>query len=304
MTALPIDNRRAGLDAAAIAILVVCCMLWGAQQVAIKTANTGISPILQGGVRSLGAAVLVWGWSAWRGLPLFANDRTLWPGLFTGLLFSAEFALIYLGLERTSAARGVLFLYTAPFLVAAGAHLFLPGERMRPIQGLGLLAAFAGLAIALAEGLSLPTARELAGDGMMLLAAVFWAATSLAIKGGRLARVPANRVLFYQLAVSGLLLTGLSRAVGEAGLTDPSLPVLASMAYQTVIVAFVTYLIWFWLLASYPAGRLSAFTFLTPLFGLGASWLFLDERVTPLLLVAMALVCAGLVLVNRPAPAG
>lgn len=300
MTAVSGGTSRTELDAAAMLTLVACCALWGGQQVAIKLANAGISPILQGGLRSLGAVLVLWGWAAWRGRPLLVRDGTLGPGLLIGGLFSAEFALVYLGLERTPAARAVLFLYTAPVWVALGAHVFLPGERMNRMQALGLALAFAGLAVAFADALRLPSARELSGDAMMLAAAVLWAATSLAIKATGISRIGAPRVLFYQLAVSAAALPAVSLAAGEPGVTALDRPVVAAMLYQIVIIASASYLVWFWLLARYPAGRLSVFTFLTPLFGLLAGWVLLAEPVTPTLVAAMTLVCLGLVLVNRP----
>ena len=69
-------------------------------------------------------------WARARGVPLFERDRTLWPGIVAGLLFCLEFVLMYLGLEHTTASRGVVLLYLAPFVVAFGAHYLIPGDRL------------------------------------------------------------------------------------------------------------------------------------------------------------------------------
>jgi drug/metabolite transporter (DMT)-like permease len=276
-------------------VLTVLCLCWGLQQVAIKIAIPGVSPALQAGIRSLGSLLLLWGWSAWNGVRLFGRDGSLWLGLAAGLLFALEFLLIFSGMTFTTASRGVIFLYTSPFIVALGAHLFVPNERMRVIQAVGLLCAFAGVAVAFADGLRLPTSRELIGDAMILLAAVAWGATTVLIKASRLASISPNKVLFYQLGVSAVALPILSATMGESGVTALTGPVLASLAYQIVIVAFASYLTWFWLIASYPAGKLAAFSFLTPLFGLMAGGLLLGERIS----AAMLLVCFGIYLVNR-----
>lgn len=183
--------------------------------------------------------------------------------------------------------------------MALGAHLFVPNERMRLIQALGLLCAFAGVAVAFADGLRLPTSRELIGDAMILLGAVAWGATTVIIKASRLASISPNKVLFYQLGVSAVTLPILSAALGESGITALTGPVLASMAYQIVIVAFASYLTWFWLISSYPAGKLTAFSFLTPLFGLIAGGVLLGERISGAMVAAMLLVCFGIYLVNR-----
>ncbi len=295
--------RRDRLDFLAAAAITVLCLVWGFNQVLAKIANAGISPVLQAGLRSTGAALLLWGWSALRGVPLFKRDGSLLPGLLAGLMFAGEFALIYWGLEFTTASRGVIFLYSSPFIVATGVHLSVPSERLRPLQVLGLLGAFAGVAVAFTGGLGLPTHRQLLGDAMELGAAVLWGATTVLVRASRLAMISPNKVLFYQLAVSAVVLPPVAWALGEPGVFAPTAAVLASLAFQTCVVAFVSYLAWFWLVAHYPAGRLSAFTFLTPLFGVLAGAVVLHERISGGLIVALVLVGLGIALVNRRPPA-
>lgn len=294
------SERRSHLDLLAMSMLVVMCASWGFQQVAIKVANAEISPVLQAGLRSAGAAVLVLGWSALRGVRLFERDGSLWLGLVIAALFGIEFVFLYWGLAFTTASRGIIFLYTAPFFVAGGAHFFIDGERLHGAKLVGLLAAFVGVGVAFWDSLALPTHRELLGDGMMLVAAVLWGATTVAIKATKLIRIHPQKTLLYQLAGSAVLLIPLSPLMGESGLTHPSLLAWLSLAYQTVWVAFITYVAWFWLITRYPASALSAFTFLTPLFGMLAGGVLLAEPITPMLTVAMALVGSGIYLVNRP----
>jgi drug/metabolite transporter (DMT)-like permease len=281
-----------------MAILVVLCALWGFTQVTIKVAGTGFSPLCQAGLRSTGSALLLWAWSAARGVPLFRRDGSLGHGSLIAVLFAAEFVLIYWGLTLTTAARGVLFVYAAPFVVAVGAHVFVPGERLGGVKVLGLACAFTGLAIAFADALRLPSRRELVGDLMELGGAVCWGATTVLIKGSRHVHLSPNKTLFYQLAGSALLLLPLSAAIGEPGVTAPTPVAILALAYQIVVVAFASYLAWFWLLRRYPASQLSAFSFLTPLFGMAAGALVLGEPVGPALALAMALVAAGIYLVN------
>ena len=293
-------ERRTHLDSTAMALMVVLCAAWGLQQVAVKLAMAGISPVWQASLRSIGAALLVWAWAAVKGIRLFGRDGTLGVGLLSAALFAGEFAFIYLGLTYTSASRGVVFLYTAPFMIALGAHWFLPGEKLRPLQWLGLGCAFAGILAAFGESLGLPSQSQLLGDGMLFLAAVLWAATTLVIKGSALAKVSPAKTLFYQLAGSALVLPIVALALGEPGIIALTPLALASLAYQTVLVAFASYLAWFWLVSTYPAGRLAAFSFLTPLFGVLAGALLLGERISAVLAAALLLVVLGIWLVNRP----
>ena len=294
------EERKTHLDGSAMILMVVLCAAWGLQQVTIKVANEGISPVWQGSLRSIGAVFLVWVWAARKGLRLFERDGSLGPGLLAGVLFAGEFAFIYWGLNYTSASRGVVFLYTAPFMIALGAHWFLPGEKLRPLQWLGLAFAFAGVVSVFSESLGLPTRNQLIGDTMLFLGAVLWAATTLVIKGSRLNKVSPAKTLFYQLAASALVLPVVSVALGEPGVFALTPLVLACLAYQIVLVAFASYLAWFWLVAHYPAGRLAAFSFLTPLFGVLAGALLLAEKVTAALAIALMLVAIGIWLANRP----
>jgi drug/metabolite transporter (DMT)-like permease len=295
----PVERKQV-LDILAMGLLVVLCASWGLQQVAIKVTNPGVPPLLQAGIRSAGSGVLLWLWMALRREAILKKDGTLGWGIAAGLLFAGEFILIYWGLEFTNASRAVVFLYLAPFVVALGAQLFVPGERLRVIQVIGLCGAFAGIVAAFSESLSSPSFRMLVGDGMLAGAAVLWGATTVMIRATPLVQIPASRTLFYQLLVSAVVLPLSSLLKGEGGIARMTPLILGSLAYQMVWVAFITYLAWFWLLRRYPPSRLASFTFLTPLFGVMAGGLLLSEPVTPRLVLALALVGSGIYLVNRP----
>ena len=293
-------NENQILDRTAITILVVLCASWGLNQVAIKVAIRGVSPLLQCGIRSVGATILIWIWMAVRREPLLERDRTLWWGITAGLLFSAEFILIYWGLEFTNASRAVIFLYMSPFVVALGAQLFIPGEHLGIIQVLGLCCAFGGIIVAFRESLSYPSYEILIGDGMLAGAAVLWGATTVLIKASPLAGINPGKTLLYQLAVSAVVLPLGSLVMSEPGIVLMTPLIAGSLVYQTVWVAFITYLAWFWLIRHYPPSRLASFTFLTPIFGVLAGGLLLSEPITGGLLLALVLVGVGIYLVNRP----
>ena len=278
--------------------MVLLCAIWGMQQVAIKVAAAGISPILQAGLRSGVAAVLVFAWAHWRGIFLSAHDNSLRPGLFAGLLFALEFVFIFVGIDHTTVSRMVVFLYTAPCFTVLGLHFFVPGERMGWRQAAGVLLAFAGLVLAFVDKASGGTPL---GDAFGVLAALFWAAITVLIRATALANVSATKVLLYQLAVSAAVMFPLSWLVGERGITALSASTLWAMAYQIVMVAFVSYLAWFWLLTRYLAGRLLVFSFLTPLFGVWFGMLLMDDQPSLHFFIAAAMVVAGIVLVNLPA---
>ncbi|HET8921104.1 MAG TPA: DMT family transporter [Xanthobacteraceae bacterium] len=288
------------LDATAIAVTIGLCLSWGFNNVAIKLAIHDIPPLIQSSARSVIAAILVGIWTRARGIPLFKRDGTLRAGILAGILFALEFLLIYRGLVWTTATRGVLFLYLAPFFVVIGSRWLIPGDHFHVSQWLGLLLSFAGIVIAF--GLPTPAAdsRQALGDLMLIGGAAAWAATTLAIKASALNRISAEKTLLYQLVVSAPLL-GLGAIVfGERITATPSAVALGAFAYQTIYVVSITFTIWFVLVVRYSAARLSVFTFLAPLFGVAAGHLVLGEPLTPAFAVAVALVAAGLLLVNRP----
>ncbi|WP_306855627.1 DMT family transporter [Cupriavidus necator] len=281
--------------------MVVLCAAWGLQQVVIKVTAPLMGAVLQAGVRSAVAALLVFGFAAWRGTALWRRDGTLNAGLLAGLLFGAEFFCIFVGLGHTTASRMAVFLYTAPIFTALGLHFAVPGERLRTGQWLGVALAFAGMALAFADGIATPSARgsTLAGDALGILAGALWAATTVVVRASPLASAPASKTLLYQLAVSAVMLLGMAVAAGQPMTVQLDGVVLASLFYQSVLIAFASYLTWFWLLQRYLASRLSVFSFLTPLFGVAFGVVLMHDAVGPRFAVAAVLVLAGIVLVNR-----
>jgi len=300
----PPSPARLPLDARAAGTMLALTAVWGLQQVAIKLAAPTVPLVLQGSIRSAVATALVVAWARSRGISLVGRDGTLVPGLAAGMLFGAEFAFIYAGLGHTTAARMVVLVYLAPCFTALGLAWLVPGEHLAARQWIGIGIAFAGTAFAFADGFAAPGAPTLAGDAMAVVAALLWAATTVLIRASRLARASATKVLAYQLAVSAAMLALVSLALSESWSISPSPVAWASLAFQSVVVAFASYLAWFWLLTRYLASRLSVFSFATPLFGVAFAHLALGETISARFAVAALLVVAGIALVNAGAPAG
>ncbi|KND62197.1 Permease of the drug/metabolite transporter (DMT) superfamily [Candidatus Burkholderia verschuerenii] len=296
--------RRAP-DTTAVVAMILLCGAWGFQQVAIKEANASIPPILQAGIRSLIATLLVWIWTRTRGIALFQRDDTLPAGLMAGVLFGGEIACIFFGLSLTTATRMAVFLYTAPCFTALGLHWFVAGERLSRVQWSGIVLAFCGIALAFADGFlqgsaASSTWQGVASDALGVLAGLLWGSTTVLVRGSSLAHASASKTLFYQLAVSAVLLLALAAGAGQTHIDALPPLALASLAYQAIVVAFISYLMWFWLLTRYMASRLSVFSFLTPIFGVTFGVLLLGEAFSARFMIAAAMVLAGIALVNRP----
>lgn len=233
-----------------------------------------------------------------RGIALLGSAAESRAGLAAGLLFGLEFGLINYGLHFTSASRVVVFLYLAPFVVAIGMPFISDTERLTRPQALGLIAAFTSLAFAFQEGFAAPAPRQWLGDMLALGAGIAWGATTLLIRASALSVAAPERTLMLQLAVSAPVM-GIAAFFAAEPPPQFDLAATASIAFQAVIVAFASYLAWFWLLRHYPATRVSAFTFLTPVSGLVFGALLLGEPITARMLVAVAGIAIGIHLVNR-----
>jgi len=289
------------LSPGAVALMVMLCLSWAFNQIAVKLALPDIPPMLQATIRYACALPVLLLFARLRGVRVFASDGTLGPGLVAGVLFGVEFVLIFAGLAYTPASRAVVFLYTAPFFVALGSYRFL-GERLRPAQWGGLALSFAGVALAIGVPQANVDARVMLGDLMEIAGGAIWGATTVVAKGTRLRFAPPEKALGYQVAISIPILGLAAFIAGESLTRMPGPLALSLMAYQAIWVVGTTFTLWFALVQTYSASKLSAFTFITPLFGVVASYVILHEDLTLAFGVAALLVIAGLYLVNRPDP--
>jgi drug/metabolite transporter (DMT)-like permease len=304
MSSQQLTARSAGraLSPGAVALMLVLCLSWGFNQVAVKLALPDIPPMLQATIRSAGALIVLFLVARIRGVRMFERDGTLRAGLLAGVIFGFEFLLIYRGLLLTSASRAVVFLYTAPFFVAFGSFVFL-GERLRASQWGGLALCFAGVALAIGIPQADVDAKVLLGDLMVVGGGALWGASTLVVKATALIKAPAEKGLAYQVALSVPILGFAALIFGESLTRVPGPLALSLMVYQAVWVVGLTFLVWFELVKTYSASKLSAFTFITPLFGVVASYFILHDTLSLAFGAAALLVIAGLYLVNRPGPA-
>src|ERR1700719_3850323 len=291
------------LSPGAVVLMLMFCLSWGFNQIAVKLALPDIPPMLQAMIRSAGALPMLLLMARLRGVKIFASDGTLGAGLFAGLLFGLEFLLIFRGLSLTSASRAVVFLYTAPFFVALGSYQFL-GERLQASQWGGLGLSFAGVALAIGVPQADVDANVLRGDLFIVCGGALWAATTLLVKATPLRRAPPEKALGYQVALSVPILALAGWISGENLTRVPGPLALSLLVYQAFWVVGLTFLLWFALVKTYSASKLSAFTFFTPLFGVVASYFILHDTLTPVFGAAALLVIAGLYLVNRPNTSG
>jgi len=252
------------------------------------------------GLRSLVASVCLYIWMKAKGTTLFPSKSVLLHGIVVGLLFGSEFGFIYVGLGYTLASRTFILVYTAPFFVALGAHFFLEDDRLNPWKVAGLILAFAGVMALFMRDLGSFSLSALPGDLMALAAGALWGSTTIYVKRYLSHRTVPLQTLFYQVFFSAPPLFFMSILLEDPIVSSFSLAAGLSVFYQCIIVAFLSFLLWFKLIHRYPVSLLHAFSFFTPVFGVFLSGaLILGEVISPSLIVALTLVSLGIVLVNR-----
>lgn len=292
------------LDRKASALMVGLCMIWGLQQVVLKLAAADISPMMQIAIRSGLSAILVY--------PLIQRQKgtTLWskqylfPGMWVAFLFSAEFFLVAEALRYTSASHTVVLLYTAPIFVALGLHWKLPAERLSMLQWVGIFIAFLGIVVTFLgreevhnTATQAMISNTLFGDFLALLAGLLWALTTISLRLTQLSDAHPTQTLFYQLVGGCVLLLPLAFLMGQAEIHWTGLAI-GSLIFHTIVVSFISFMLWFWLLRNYLANRLGVFSFLTPIFGMLFGVLFLNEQIELNFLLGAAMVMLGVMIVS------
>lgn len=291
---------REHIDALGASLLIGFSALLGLNQALVKLVNAGMAPIFQSGTRSALAflVLLIWTWATRARLD-FRNGSVPW-GIAAGMLFALEFAMLFVALDYTTVARASLFFYTMPLFTALGAHALIAGERLTPLRLLGLGVAIAGVAVALADDTSAPSAQSWIGDALAILGAIAWSAITLMMRTTPLVRCSSEQIMLYQLGVSALLLLAAAPIAGH-GIRVLTPELVGIFLFQVVAIVSLGYLLWARILAVYPVGNMASFGLLAPVFGVLAGWVVFDDPLTPAFFVALTLVGAGLVLINlRP----
>jgi drug/metabolite transporter (DMT)-like permease len=286
------------LDLKAIISILILTLLWGFNFSTIKYVNQGISPVFASTVRSVIASICGVIYCIRKKEKLFHTDIRLFHGFIVGLLFGLEFACIYFGMLYTDAARSVLFVYLSPFVVAVGAHFFLKGDRLTLLKIVGLILAFTGIFIVFGGRPRTAKATMLIGDLLEITAAILWGATTLYIKRFMADKVHPIHTFLYQLIFSIPILFIVSLILEPQWIYKIEVSIVVFLLYQSFIVAFISYFIWFKLIHEYSVSRLSAFTFFTPIFGVLFGILFLNEELTVSLMMGLPMVSLGIFFVN------
>lgn len=285
------------------ALALLCCALWGSAFPCVKVGyqmlsieRTG-SQLLFAGCRFFLAgllALLLGGLAERRMLriPRSAVPAVIGQGL---LQTTAQYVCFYISLAHISGSRGSVLNATSAFFAILFAPLLLRGERITMRTALGCLIGFAGvLVLNLAPGGQ--GGFTWLGDGLMLLCAAIYGASSVTLKRISGCASPAAITAWQLLAGSAVLIVlGLLAGGQLSGFTPASATLLGYMA----LLSAAAFSIWAALLKHNPVGKISVYGFCIPVFGVLFSAIFLHEQFVSLKnLLALLLVSAGVCLVN------
>ena len=261
-------ERKPNLDTFGVTSLILFSLLLAFNQVVIKVTNDGFQPIFLAGIRSVGSAMILTGWIWLRGRRLEFRRRDIWPGLFLGAVFAAEFLFLFTALDLTTVIRSSIMFYTMPVWLAVMAHFLLPGERITRFKALGLGLAFGGMVWAIMDRGDGGGEVSLTGDLCALGAAISWAFIPLSVRLTSLSKLRPEMQLMWQLAVSAPILLLAALFLGPA---IRELQVLHLWGLGLLmLIASGGFVFWLWLLTIYPASGVASFSFLSPIFGIGS----------------------------------
>lgn len=292
-------SRKPHIDLFGATALTTFALVLGLNQVVIKVANGGFQPVFMAGLRSLGAAFVVFAWIVWRKTAWHTPEHAGKWGVALGVLFAAEFICIFVALDLTSVARVSVLFYTMPVWLSIAVHFLVPEERITGRKAVGLICAIIGVVVALSDRGTGETAPSLLGDVLGLSAAFGWAGIALIVRLTPMGRAAPETQLLWQLLVSAPILLAASLLFGPF-LRDPQAIHFAGLAFQIIVVASFGFLAWFWLLSIYPSAGVASFSFLSPVFSVILGWLLLGEEVSARVWAALLLVTLGIILINRP----
>jgi drug/metabolite transporter (DMT)-like permease len=216
---------------------------------------------------------------------------------WNAILHNMMFILLYYGAAITTSGRTSVFLYTQPLFYAALAVWLIPSERLGVRSLLGFIAAFIGIIFMFGEKFDAGEAHAFLGDGLVILAALIWGIQSLYLRQNLKGIDPFRIAAWTQMvSIPFFLFVALLMGSEFPDLTNPA--VILSVGYNGFVGTGLVMVLWVRLLAGYPPTRVSAFMFLTPVFGVFTSSMILSESLTRFMLAGAALVAAGIYLVN------
>src|SRR6184192_858164 len=290
---LPAQRRPRAALGVAVAILYV--FLWASAFVPSRILARGAPPLTILSIRFLLAGGLLFAgvWAA--RLPVPRDGATWLRLLAVGLGGNALYlGLSYEALRHMSAGMGSIVASTNPLILALVAPWLLR-EPLTLRKATGLVLGFAGVVLAMHTRAGSSAARPV--DVLLALAGVLSFVFSNVLFKRMRARPHPVVLNAAQLLCAGLALVPAALLIEGPPQIQWTAPVVASLAFLIVVLSVGASMLWFWILQHGEASRVSAYFFLTPVFGLLLGAVMLHERLVPLDGLALVVIATGLWLV-------
>lgn len=284
-------------------LCLVCTFFWGAGYPILKMsyAYWGVGgsdvpgKLLYASLRFLPAGFILLLVASLKKKKLAVPDKKAmpWVGLLGICQTALQYGLLYIGMAYTSGTKSSVLNQVCIFIMVLLTPVFFKGEKLTLRKILGCIAGFSGIVVMNLSGLSFK--MEL-GD-IIVIASSCCAAAGYLISKGMPGDSDALTSTAWQQITGGVILLILGLTTGGK-LAVANMEGMLCLAFQ-VAAAAVAYSLWFYLLKNFDASTVSVSKFMTPVFGVLFSGLLLGEEILKVTnLVALALVCTGVVVVN------
>jgi drug/metabolite transporter (DMT)-like permease len=284
---------RKNVDATGAFLALLTSVFWGANTVAIKLGLADAPPLRLAWMRFVvgGAAIAVWAWATGRLSGLRVAPAEWRPMLVLALIFTAQIGSMNIGTSLTSAAHASILLNLYSVHTVVLSHFLIPGDRLTVRRVAGVAIAYTGIVILFA-GQARTGASSLLGDAIVFVSA-FLLAERLVYLARAVQQLDPVKLLLSQAAV-GCALFMLGSALTETTPTSWTPRLVASIAYQGVLIAGFNFIVNLWLLQRYRPSSLVPFFLTQPLFGVIAAALLTGDPLTWELLIAGVAVAIGM----------
>ncbi|HIV17333.1 MAG TPA: DMT family transporter [Candidatus Alectryocaccobium stercorigallinarum] len=290
------------------ALALVCCALWGSAFPAVKIGyemfsvdtSDPASLILFAGSRFIIAGLLAIIIGSVSQKKILVPKKHAWPMVFKLSIFQTigQYVLFYIALAHSTGVRASILNGLNVFIAIVVACVLFRQEKLTTNKIVGTVIGFAGLVVVCLNGSSLELGFTLLGDGFMILSAVSYAFSSVFLK--RYSQYE-NPVMLsgYQFFVGGLVMAIAGAAAG--GHIVPVSGASFLLLFYMGCISAVAYSLWGILLKNNDVSRVTVFGFMNQIFGVSFSAIFLSEGavINIYIIIALALVCTGIIIVNR-----
>lgn len=294
----PLAPLRASRSDYAFLLLLALC--WGMSFLLIEYAIETLTPLALVTARVLMAAALLACVALVRGARWPTAPGTLLKLALVGWLGNAlPFFLIGWGQQEITSGLAAIIMAIVPLTTMVLAHLTTRDDRMTPPKIAGVALGFIGVVILIGPEALAGLGLAFLSEGAVALGAVSYAVTAQIAR--RLPPVDHAAAGAIALFVGGVTVAAVLVARGDTSLMRVSGPSLAAAVALAMFPTALATLLYFRLVSRVGATFVSLNNYVVPVIGVLLGMVFLAERPTPEMGLALGLILAGIALARAPA---